>query len=237
MDFSFCPELEDLLSIRAAVGESGKRFENLGGHSTVNNLVMLSALMADLKATRTLECGFAFGGSCLLFTALHRAAGHPPARQHVAIDPLQASLFDNAGLVRLRAAGLEPYLDFRHESSSLALPQLMREGRRFDLIYIDGSHVFDGVMIDAYYSTRLLRVGGIMAFDDSTVDHVAKVLRFLRRNQAHWLEEVDLGPYRPDPRSRLKWKVAHALNKAQLTAFRRTSEAAQQEWDVPMHDF
>lgn len=36
----------------------------------------------------------------------------------------------------------------------------------FDLIYVDGSHFADDVMLDAVFSWRLLREGGIMIFDD-----------------------------------------------------------------------
>jgi len=37
---------------------------------------------------------------------------------------------------------------------------------KFDLIYVDGSHYFDDVVIDAIKSFEQLKVGGIMIFDD-----------------------------------------------------------------------
>ena len=73
------------------------------------------------------------------------------------------------------------YLDFREECSALELPKLMKQGARFDLVYIDGSHLFEDVFIDAYFVARLLTQGGVVVFDDSTNPHIAKVLRFLRR--------------------------------------------------------
>lgn len=36
----------------------------------------------------------------------------------------------------------------------------------YDLIYVDGSHFADDVMLDAVFAWRLLREGGIMIFDD-----------------------------------------------------------------------
>jgi predicted O-methyltransferase YrrM len=36
----------------------------------------------------------------------------------------------------------------------------------FDLIYIDGSHHTDDVIVDAIKGFELLKVGGIMIFDD-----------------------------------------------------------------------
>lgn len=40
------------------------------------------------------------------------------------------------------------------------------EKRSFDLIYVDGSHDRDDVMVDTILAWRLLRVGGIMIWDD-----------------------------------------------------------------------
>ena len=55
----------------------------------------------------------------------------------------------------------------RKGKSSDQLPKLVAEGHRdFDLIYIDGSHVATDVMLDACFSFQLLKVGGILIFDD-----------------------------------------------------------------------
>jgi predicted O-methyltransferase YrrM len=53
-------------------------------------------------------------------------------------------------------------------SSSLALPSLLQSGRRFDLIYIDGSHDRDDVIVDTVLSWRLLNESGILIWDDYT---------------------------------------------------------------------
>jgi predicted O-methyltransferase YrrM len=49
-----------------------------------------------------------------------------------------------------------------------ALASLLAEGKRgyFDFIYVDGSHRAPDVLCDAVLSFRLLRVGGVIAFDD-----------------------------------------------------------------------
>jgi predicted O-methyltransferase YrrM len=49
-----------------------------------------------------------------------------------------------------------------------ALERLAREGRRFDLAYIDGSHMRDDVMADSLAVWRLLGPGGIVIWDDYT---------------------------------------------------------------------
>ena len=52
--------------------------------------------------------------------------------------------------------------------SNFGLPELMASGKHgyFDLIYIDGSHQAPDVLTDAVMSFQLLRVGGVMIFDD-----------------------------------------------------------------------
>jgi predicted O-methyltransferase YrrM len=51
-------------------------------------------------------------------------------------------------------------------NSIKGLQSLLPNARRFDLIYIDGSHARDDVLIDSLLCWRLLRIGGIMIWDD-----------------------------------------------------------------------
>lgn len=57
-------------------------------------------------------------------------------------------------------------IEQRVGSSLTMLPQLDSEGRRYDLIYVDGSHLADDVLRDAISAWRLLKSGGVMIFDD-----------------------------------------------------------------------
>lgn len=52
--------------------------------------------------------------------------------------------------------------------SDMLLSRLLTEGKRgyFDFIYIDGSHQAADVLCDAVLGFRLLRQGGVIAFDD-----------------------------------------------------------------------
>jgi hypothetical protein len=234
--FSFCPGLVDLLQTRRASGRSGKVFEELIALSTVNNLFTLRNLYLDLKPGRTLEVGLSVGASALLFTGLHREAGKPPGRQHLAIDPFQKSVWDDAGIVQVERAKLEPFLDFRGAYSCLELPRLFGEGAKFDFIYVDGSHLVEDVFIDAYFSCRLLSVGGVVAFDDSADPNVAKVLAFIRRNLRSSFEELSLGPFRADGGRTLRYRAAKLLGKTQLSAFRRTGPA-DRDWNSAFTDF
>jgi len=54
----------------------------------------------------------------------------------------------------------------RKGSSLYVLPQLIDEQQKFDVIYVDGSHFADDVLVDGINAWRLLEQGGILIFDD-----------------------------------------------------------------------
>ena len=224
-----------MINSRRATGASGKIFEGLGALSTVNNLAVLRALMLDRRPEATLEVGLSYGGSALAIAATHRDLGRSGARQHTALDPYQISGWDSAGLVALERAGLTGFVEFRPEPSATALASLLRDQQRFGLIYVDGSHFFDDVFVDAYFGFRLLTDDGLILFDDCTTDHVAKVLRFVTTNWAAWTEEVDVSAWRPGGAT-WRYRVAAHLEKVQLRAFRRRG-VDDRKWDAPLEPF
>lgn len=234
--FSFCPELKQLVTSRRVFGRSGKLFDGVGALSSNNNLVTLRNLCLKHKPEGTLEIGMCFGGSALVFTASHRDLGRQAAGQHIALDPFQTSVWDDAGVWAIEKAGLQGYLDFRPAFSCIELPRLGREKTLFDIVYIDGSHLFEDVFIDFYYVARLLRDRGIVAFDDCADPHVAKVIAFITRNLTAAFKEVDLGQFRLDGGRSLRYKAAKLLGKIQLRAFQKIGPA-ERSWDASLSNF
>ena len=166
-----------------------------------------------------------------MFCASHKALGHHESHQHIALDPFQLSVWDSCGLEAVERAGLSGFLDFRATYSAMELPKLLTEGQRLDLIYVDGSHLFEDVFVDAYFSSRLLNQGGVIAFDDSSDAHVAKVLGFLRRNVCG-LQEIDVNR-RHNP---LLYMAARKLGRLQMTAFKRIGRM-DRDWNAPFRRF
>lgn len=234
MTLSFCPKLEEIYRTQRTVGQSGRVFSELGALSTPNNLAVLRAMMMQHRPARTLEVGLSFGASAMAIAASHRDLEAAPQGQHVALDPFQAKVWDNAALRNLDEAGLGGYVEIREQYSSAALPALVAELREFDLIYVDGSHLFEDVFVDAYYGVRLLSEGGVILFDDCTDPHVAKVISFLQTN-SDWTAELDLSPYRSDGGS-ARYKIARRLGRTQLRGFRRTA-VEPRAWDAPFRHF
>ena len=80
--------------------------------------------------------------------------------RHVAIDPFQPTVWDGVGIQSLERAGLSDLVEVMQEPSCRVLPRLLSSGRQFGIMYVDGSHLFEDVFVDAYFGARLLTDGG-----------------------------------------------------------------------------
>lgn len=69
-------------------------------------------------------------------------------------------------------AGSGQTVDLRLGRSYQELSRLITEHHKFDFIYVDGNHASATVLSDACACFGMLKVGGIMLFDDYLWDHV-----------------------------------------------------------------
>jgi predicted O-methyltransferase YrrM len=148
----------------------------------------LGAALRDLaiaeQAERTIEIGLALGISALfLCQAVVRRRG-----SHVAVDPFQRESWNGAGLRTLREAGVEDLVEVIEEESQLALPRLVSHGREFDFAFVDGDHRFEGVFLDLYFMTRLVKPGGLVVVDDMWMPAVRTAVAYVEKNLAVTLE-------------------------------------------------
>jgi predicted O-methyltransferase YrrM len=135
-------------------------------------------------AERTIEVGLALGMSALFLCQ----AVLPRGGRHVAIDPFQAESWNGAGLRTLKEAGVEEHVEVIEEESQLALPRLVAEGREFDLAFVDGDHRFEGVFLDLYFMTRLVKRGGLVVVDDMWMPAVRTAVAYVEKNLGATLE-------------------------------------------------
>jgi predicted O-methyltransferase YrrM len=104
---------------------------------------------------------------------------------HTLIDPNQSGKWKNIGTSNLTRAGFKNF-ELLETGSEFALPKLLQqEADFFDLIFIDGLHTFDQVMVDLYYANRLLRAGGYIVIDDCSWYTVAKALAYFVQYPAY----------------------------------------------------
>ncbi len=143
------------------------------------------------RPRRTLEIGLAYGLSALWICQAHRDNGEGGV--HTAIDPKQSGVWRGIGLLNVERAGLDGTLRFHEEPSHLALPALLAEGERFDLVLVDGLHLFDYTLVDFFYSDLLLAVGGHVVVDDVWMPSVRKVVMYALRNRRYRLDPDILG--------------------------------------------
>jgi hypothetical protein len=229
--------LKTLLACGQTTGKTGKIFRDLNAASTESNLVLLQQLLRDVRPATTLEVGMGFATSTFVFASYQAQNQFRSIHGHIAIDPFQRTFWDSAGEQFLEAQQLNHYVHLLPTFSSSALPALLTDGKRVDLAYIDGSHLFEDVFVDFYFINQLLQTSGYLLFDDSTHPDVRKVISFIRRNLATHYRIVDLRAYyAPSWRNGLRHTLVQHLRRNQLTCFRKTA-AGRRPWDARLRDF
>ncbi len=141
----------------------------------------LQWLTQENKFEKTLEVGFAYGISTLHICTAHLK--NNIGGFHTAIDPFQKKDWKGIGLLNVKKIGYENFRFFE-EPSEYILPNLclLGEVSTFDLILIDGNHLFDYALLDLFYASRLVKVGGYIVMDDCDTDSIIKVLKYALKN-------------------------------------------------------
>ena len=130
------------------------------------------------KIKKTLEIGFAFA----------RSASHIMAateQRHIACDPFQTN-YGEMGLKNIERLRLSDKLDFHPDFSHNVLPKLHAENRKFEFIFIDGDHKFDGILVDFYYADLLLEENGYVLMHDTWMRATRLVEKFVKTNKHNY---------------------------------------------------
>lgn len=175
---AFARRVYDTMTLR---DDAGPRKLNAVGLAEEEALY-LEALAVKCGAKRTVETGLGLGLSTL---ALVRAGLKNGASGvfHSALDPMQPGPdFRNVGLYTLRDSGAAAHVRHISKDSAIGLAALLDRGESFDLAFIDGSHLFDWVMIDLCLCARLVRPGGWIILDDIYLPAVQSAMDFAAGN-------------------------------------------------------
>jgi predicted O-methyltransferase YrrM len=142
-----------------------------------NHIPAWNKIIKDLRPRRVLEIGSYEGRAT---TYLIRTCTNFGALHITCVDTWDGSV----DLPSVRMAGVEQRFDRNvsqamrlaeasvdfikcKQDSTRAMSSLVAErSELFDLIYVDGSHTAPDVLTDAVLAFELLRVGGVMVFDD-----------------------------------------------------------------------
>jgi predicted O-methyltransferase YrrM len=198
--------IDEIYAGGSVLGDDDRRYEI--GTTSVKR--WRGSFVADLvrseRPRATLEIGMAWGVSTLfiLQALLENGAEFRP---HVVMDPFQSTNYHDAARRSLRELGVADLVEFYGEPSEFALPRLAQEGRRFDLVFIDGSHRFEAVFTDLRFVNMLLKPGGLVIVDDTSWDSVHLACRFVETNfeyavvaEGRPTADPGQGPARKEPR-------------------------------------
>lgn len=153
----------------------------------------LQKLVREVSPTVSLEVGLPYGISALFICGVLK-----PGSQHIVIDPYQnTDSWDGIGIKNLRQAGYDDMVRLIEQPSYRALPQLEAGGQRIDFAFIDGWHTFDFTLVDFFFIDQMLKVGGIVAFDDANWPAIRRVCRFVKTNLAYSAVGAVASEYKP----------------------------------------
>lgn len=161
---------------------------------------LLTRVTRETGAREILEIGMACGVSTL---CLLDGLATPEGRA-TSIDPFQTDWFDGIGKLNVERAGFSDRHACIERFSHEVLPELLAEGRRFDLIFIDGNHRFEHTLVDFFYAFRLTPPGGhILLHDVKWLPSVRKVLAYILRSDIAVESVRAFMPPQPRPLPRL----------------------------------
>ena len=176
--------LKSVLASKTIIDASGKSHRLHSGMGA-DEATMIIELCKKANAKKTLEVGMAYGISSMAFSIAHRMLGNTRGYCHVAIDPNQKTQWNGLGLWNVQQVGYDKHVKLVETTSDLALPGLLKDDASFDVILIDGWHTFDATLLDIYYCSRLLRVGGYLIVDDTWMKSIRQVLDYVKKNYRH----------------------------------------------------
>lgn len=176
--------LQDIIETGQTSSPEGERVQV---HSEITRAEgeFLQRIIRSLRPRTTLEIGLAFGVSALFICEALREVG---GDRHIVIDPNQfdgpwGDPWRGVGLANLQRAGFEDLVELVCEPSYRALPRLEERGLGVDFAFVDGWHTFDYALLDFFYIDLILRVGGVVVFDDASWPALRKLIRYVMRNR------------------------------------------------------
>lgn len=150
---------------------------------------LLQQMLSTLDASTTLEIGLAWGVSALFICDALRDKSNA---RHIIIDPHQHNVWRGVGLHNLHKAGFARKVEYYELPSYQVLPLLEAQQRVVDFAFIDGWHTFDYALVDFFYVDRILKIGGIIVFDDVDWPSINKVCRFIIANRSYSVQASEV---------------------------------------------
>jgi Predicted O-methyltransferase len=141
-------------------------------------------LCRKVKPEATLEIGMAYGFSTMFFLAALKANR---SGRHTAVDPYQDH-WHGIGKALIAKLQISDQCQASDELGVQAMVRFGLEKRSFDVIFIDGSHRFDDVLVDFTLAAQICAPGGYIVMDDMWMPSIKKAVSFIRTNRTDFTE-------------------------------------------------
>ncbi|MEJ5340391.1 MAG: class I SAM-dependent methyltransferase [Thermogutta sp.] len=219
--------LSEIIATGAVKHPDGRTFR-LSSAISIAEANALYGVVRELKPKTCIEIGMAYGVSTL---TILKALQDNGTGNLISIDPYlnwQSGL--EVAIANIQRSNLAHLHTHIRQPSFVALPQLQSDGTVIEFAYIDGMHTFDHAFIDFFYCDKMLRVGGIIGFDDAGWRSVFRVIRFLRTHRKY--EELDVGlPISYKSRNALFSIIKWATGRCSQNRYFRKTE----NWEPPFN--
>lgn len=167
--------IDEVYRTRTVRDALGNEYELSSEADRTEGEYLLNLISSDSSIVKSIEIGCAYGLSSLFICeGLKNRSG----ASHTIIDPKQRDIWHDVGIAQLERCGFD-FFNLMRIPSELALPQLLlTQSEKFDFAFIDGWHTFDQTMLDLYYASRLVRVGGYIVTDDCNWPSVSAAIAY-----------------------------------------------------------
>jgi len=169
--------LNDFYNSDLKLGSDGSKYFLLQTSLTRFEVESLIRIVKEFKPERTLEVGLALAASAIGITLAKRNNGQ--TAPHVCLDPFQDSGAKNSGLLEIERLGLSKFINHLPLYSEDYLNECNTKGRKFDFIFIDGSHTIGQAVTDAFLSDKVLSSRGIIVIHDSLLFSTSASIKYL----------------------------------------------------------
>lgn len=239
----------DIIAKKVVIDKDGHEHP-LHSDTSEEQCRFLQSLIQKIGATNCLEVGLAYGVSSM---AICEAMTKIGGGNLISIDPFQEEHWKNIGLLNLERAGYRDQTNFYPALAEDVLPKLAASGTEIDFAYVDGSKVFDITLIQAHYLLRMLRVGGLLVFDDCAFPGLARAMRWFN-TYPHLKLHATFGAVRRSFLRRATGKIVHCIPSSeklfrsdltcgevgaalsfQCVCFEKISDDGRRyDWDLPL---
>jgi hypothetical protein len=102
---------------------------------------------------------------------------------HIAIDPFELEEWKGIGLMEVKEVKMEDSFEFIPEWSHPALAKLADKKLTFDVMFIDGAHLYDIAFGDFVLADALCPKQGYILLHDTWMGSVQRIISFIQKNR------------------------------------------------------